>query len=391
MKLFRAFKTELDPNNHQRTLLLKHAGAARFVYNWGLRRKIESYESTGRTPTAIDLHRELNALKKTDFPWLYDVSKCSPQEALRNLDRAYLNFFRRSKQQKKGGRGFPKFKSRKKAIGSFSLFGSIRVFDNAVQLPRLGRLRLKEHGYLPEHGWKILRAIVSEKAGRWFVSLQVEQDVPDPISKDGDVLGVDVGVKYSATLSDGTSYNNPRALYSAERRLRMLQKRISRRVEGGKNRAKAINAVAKQHYRVACIRKDALHKATSAIVKRVSVVGIETLDISSMMKNHYLAKAIGDASMAEFHRMLKYKMKWSGGTVVEADQWFPSSKMCSSCSYVNKDIILGIGAWTCPICESKHDRDKNAALNLKNMAGSSPVTAYCPGSSSRVNLDKTTG
>jgi len=387
MKILRAYKTELDPNNHQRTSLLRCAGAARFAYNWGLRRKIDTYEAGEKSPTAIDLHRELNKLKKVPkeqggFPWMYESSKAAPQEALRNLDKAFDAFFRRCKTGK-GKPGFPRFKSRKRGIGSFSLTGSIRVFDNAIQLPRLGKLRLKECGYLPESGVKILKATVSEKAGRWFVSLQVEQEIPDPITKDGEILGVDVGVKSLAVLSDGTVFGNPKATYTAERRLRMLQKRVSRRQKGGQNRRKAARAVARQHYRVSCIRKDALHKATSAIANRASIVGIESLNVAGMVKNRCLARAVSDAAIGEFHRQLRYKMAWSGGVVVEADRWFPSSKMCSTCGYILEALPLSVREWVCPKCGAVHDRDQNAGKNLENMAVSSTVTAYRQESSGR--------
>src|SRR6266700_7456894 len=184
MNVVRGYKTELDLNNEQRTVCLKHAGAARFAYNWGLARSIEVYRATGKLPNAIALHKELNALKPSQFPWMYEVSKCAPQEALRDLDAAYKNFFRRVELKKQGklrGKlGFPTFKKRSKGIGSFRLTGSIKVFSDGVQLPRLGRLSVYEHGYLPTNG-KILSATVSEQAGRWYVSIQVEQEQAHPV------------------------------------------------------------------------------------------------------------------------------------------------------------------------------------------------------------------
>src|SRR6266571_578121 len=180
MKITRGYKTELDLNNKQRTACLQHAGTARYAFNWGLARKIEAYKKGEKVPTAIDLHRELNKLKETDFQWMYSVSKCAPQEALRHVDKAYDNFFRKVKLKKqgeyKGKLGFPKFKSKKKGIGSFRLTGAIKVFPDAIQLPRLGKLRLKEHDYLPVNGGHILSATISEQAGRWLVSIQVEED-----------------------------------------------------------------------------------------------------------------------------------------------------------------------------------------------------------------------
>lgn len=382
MKIQRAYKTELDPNNRQRTALLRHAGAARWAYNWGLRRKIEAYEAGEKSPTAIDLHRELNLLKKTPqdeggVPWMYETSKCAPQDALRNLDRAFDNFFRRCKS-KKGKPGFPRFKSRKRSIGSFSLNGNIRVFNDAVQLPRLGRLRLKERYYLPGSGVKIFKATVSEQAGRWFVSLQVEQEIPDPTTKDGEILGVDMGVKSLAVLSDGTVFDNPKALAASQKRLRMLQKRVSRRKKGGQNRRKAVRQVARQHYRVSCIRKDAIHKATSAIIARgPAAIGVETLNVAGMVKNRCLARAISDASMGEFHRQICYKAAWAGIPVAEADRWYPSSKTCSFCGHVKSDLSLGERTYACEACGADIDRDWNAARNLAAMAGSSPVSACC--------------
>src|SRR6266704_2697882 len=169
MNVVRGYKTELDLNNEQRTVCLKHAGAARFAYNWGLARSIEVYRATGKLPNAIALHKELNALKPSQFPWMYEVSKCAPQEALRDLDAAYKNFFRRVELKKKG-----------KGIGSFRLTGSIRVFEKSVQLPRLGTVRLHEKKYIPTDA-KILSATISEQAGRWFVSIQVEEEQEKPV------------------------------------------------------------------------------------------------------------------------------------------------------------------------------------------------------------------
>ena len=170
MKILRGYKTELDLNNQQRIHCLKHAGAARYAYNWGLARRKATYQATAERRTAIDLHKELNRLKKTDYPWMYAVSKWAPQEALRNLDKAFENFFRRVKLKKagklRGKVGYPTFKSRKYGVGSFRLTGVIKMFDRHIQLPRLGQLKLKEHGYLPSEGVKILAVTVSEKAGR---------------------------------------------------------------------------------------------------------------------------------------------------------------------------------------------------------------------------------
>jgi putative transposase len=178
MKTIRGFKTELSPNNKQSTALLQHAGCARFAFNWGLGRKIEARERGEKNPSAIDLHKELNILKKTDYPWLYMSSKSAPQEALRDLDQAFKSFFRRCKQNTRGKKGFPKFKSKHNGVGSFRIYGAIRVRETHVKLPKIGWIILKEHEYLPTNV-KILFATMSEKAGRWFVSLNMEIDNQD--------------------------------------------------------------------------------------------------------------------------------------------------------------------------------------------------------------------
>ena len=227
-----AYKTELDLNHVQRTACLRHAGAARWAYNWGLARKMEAYRNGEKVPTAIDLHRELNVLKKGELSWMYDVSKCAPQEALRNLDQAYAQFFRRVKAKKDGKKiavGFPKFKSKKNEVGSFRLTGAIHIYDNAIQLPRLGRLRLKEHGYLPIEAVHILNASVSERAGHWFISVHVEMEMPEPKASDQPVVGVDLGILALATISHGTRIENPRPLKSSLRRLKRMQRVVSRR------------------------------------------------------------------------------------------------------------------------------------------------------------------
>jgi len=371
----KSYKTELDPNNVQRTACLRHSGAARFAYNWALRRKIDAYQADEKVPTAIDLHRELNALKKTELPWLYETSKCAPQEALRNLDRAYQNFFRRCK---KGAakKGFPKFKNRKRGIGSFTLTGAIRATDRTIQLPRLGVLRLKEQGYFPTDV-EITSATVSERAGRWFVSIQTKEE---PSRKRGvETLGVDVGIKSLAVLSDGTVFENPKALSGAEWRLKHLQRDVSRKQKGSANRRKAVGRVAKQHYRISCVRKDSLHKVSDAITKRAEILGIESLNVAGMMRNHCLAKALSDASMAELHRQIEYKMAWSGGTVVKADRWFPSSKTCSACGEVKANLELSEREFVCENCGVVLDRDINAAINLKQMAASSVVGSQACG------------
>ena len=370
----RAYKTELDLNDQQVTACKKHAGAARWAYNWGLWRKQEEYRRTGASPSAIDLHRDLNALKRTEVPWMYEVSKCAPQEALRNLDRAFEGFFRRVQLQKAGKRrgklGFPRRKSRKQGLGSFRLTGAIVVFPDAIQLPRLGRLRLKERGYLPTSGVKVLSATVSEHAGHWYVSVLVEREwtVPENV---GPVVGVDLGLKRLATLSDGQIEENPQHLKLHLKKLKRLQRAASRKVKGSQNRKKAVRRLAQHHRKVANLRANRLHQLTSRLARTKSVVVIEDLNVSGTLKNHHWAQAIGDVGWGEFRRQLTYKAAWYGCRVVVVSRWEPSSKTCSRCGQAKAQLALGERTYRCERCGWVIDRDLNAAINLSKLADSS--------------------
>ena len=371
MKVVRGYKTELDLNNEQRTACLKHAGAARFAYNWGLSRSIEVYRTTGKRPSAVELHKELNALKQTEFPWMYEVSKCAMQEALRDLDNAYKHFFRKAKLKKqgkhKGKLGFPQFKKKSKAIGSFRLTGSIHVFEKTIQLPRLGTLRLHEKKYLPADA-KILNVTVSEQSGRWFVSVQVEEEQEKPVPTATSAIGVDLGIKTLATLSDGTTFENPRALKHAQKKLRRLERQKSRRKKDSKNRKKTCRNLAKQHARVANIRKDAAHKLTSYLSKNHALVAIEDLHVAGMLKNHKLAQAVSDSNFGEIRRQLEYKASWQNVHLVFTDRWYASSKTCSGCGWVDEDQDLSDRTFICQECGLVLDRDLNAAINILHEA-----------------------
>jgi putative transposase len=351
MLVQRAYKTELDLNDRQITACKQHAGAARWAYNWGLRVKQERYQATRRSPNAIALHRELNALKKTDVPWMYHVSKCAPQEALWNLDAAFTHFFRRctlKKQGKWNGKlGYPQFKTRKKGLGSFRLTGRIVVSEKAIVLPRLGRLRLKERGYLPTGAdVQILSATVSEQAGRWYVSVQVEEEQAVP-SNSGPVVGIDLGITHLATLSDGEVIPNPRHLKRRLKKLKRLQRVVSRRQKGGKNRKKAVRRLAKLHRQIKNQRHNTLHQVTTRLAKTKSVLVVEDLNVLGMLKNHHLAQAIGDVGFSEFKRQLLYKASWYGSRVILADRWEPSSKRCSGCGWVDADLTLSTRTFQC--------------------------------------------
>lgn len=367
MKILRAYKVELDPNNKQHTAFMQHSGVGRFVYNWALSDRIERYENDNPT-NLYEQKRRFNALKHGQFPWIRETAYCVTEQAFRNLDTAYKNFFRRVKR---GGKekGFPKFKSRKRGVGSFTMRGSIHIENGRIKLPRIGWVRLKERGYLPTNRVKILSVNISERAGRWFASAQVEMDMPDPEPGQGDPLGVDFGLKTLAVCSDGTTFENPKALVKAERRLKRLQRELARRKKGGKNRAKTKREIAKCHAKIANIRKHALHDISYHVTAKTkpSTVVVEDLNVKGMMANHCLAKAISDASFGELRRQIEYKGQWYGIDVVTAGRFYPSSKTCSGCGSVKPLLKLSERTFVCEKCGMVIDRDLNAALNLASL------------------------
>jgi putative transposase len=416
MQVTRGYRTELDLNNAQITACKQHAGAARYAYNWGLSRKKEVYKQTGTSISAMELHKELNRRKQTDLPWMYEVSKCAPQESLRDLDKACKNFFRTVKNKKGRKWGYPRFKSKKNGINRFRLTGAIHVFEAAIQLPRLGTFRLKEHGYLPVNA-QVLSAIISHQAGRWYVSVQVGEGQREPMTATADPIGIDLGVKVMATLSDERVLPGPKALGRHLKKLRKANKRLHRRTKGSKNRKKAQQNVARVHARIAHIRGDALHQATSHLIhgyepqdarqarkdalratfleaktkqeakwqdKQIkkqmripteemadlspSVIVIEDLNVSGMMKNRHLARAVADVGMHEFRRQLLYKGKLAGCEIHIVSRWYPSSKTCSSCGWVDEDLTLAERVFVCPECGLVMDQDLNAARNLELVA-----------------------
>lgn len=377
MKVFRGYKVEIDPNNVQRTLLLKSVGVARFAYNWGLNEKKKAFALKTKVPKRMELSRCLNAVKRSEFPWMLEVSKWALQSALQDLDNAFERFFRRCKAKKDGlytGKvGFPGFKSKRRGIKAFRMHSRIKVGTSYVQLPRLGKIRLKEHGYVPTEGVKLLSATVSEKAGRWFVSVNVEQEVPDIVAKPTAIVGVDLGIKTLATVSDGTTFTNPKALGSRLKKLKRLSRAVSRKQKGSNNRKKAVRRLARLHRKIANIRKDTLHKITTHLTKTKSCIGIEDLNVSGMMKNRTLARSLSDLGLYEFRRQLEYKAKWYGCGIAVADRFFPSSKKCHVCGRINDQLTLADRTWQCR-CGAVHDRDFNASKNLEAVAVGSTET-----------------
>jgi len=385
MLTYRSYRTELDPTSHQRVLLARHCGAARFAYNWGLARRIEAYQSDRTVLTSIDLHRELNALKRTDFPWLYEVSKCAPHEALRDLDQAFSLFFRGLKSGRRVG--FPRFKRRKLGRATFRLNGVIRVFARQIQLPRLGKLRLKEEGYLPTSRAHILSATVVEEGGRWFVSLRVREDIVVPPNV-GPAVGVDFGLVTLATTSDGEVFPNVRPRRRLERRIRRLSRSIARKRKGSVNRHKATRRLSRLHARIANARKDHLHKVSSALSKTKSVLVIENLSVRALQRSRRLGSSLPDAALRELRSLLEYKVEWYGGKLKIASRFYPSSQRCSRCGSINAALPMSERTFVCPSCGHSCGRDLNAARNLYLIVAASSAeteNACGAGSAGRAN------
>jgi putative transposase len=367
-----AHQIALDPNNAQASYLARAAGTARFAYNWALaewKRQYEAWkaDSSSPKPSQAALRRQLNAVKREQFPWMLEVTKNAPQMAIIQLGQAFQNFFA-------GRARYPQ--CRKKGVHDrFSLSNDQFALDGSrIRIPHLGWVRMRE---TLRFAGKILSATVSRVAERWFVSLAVDtQDSSHlPPAENQGAVGVDLGVKALATLSTGESIPGPKPHKALLDRLRRLSRSLSRKVKGSANRRKAKAKLAKLHARIAAIRSNALHQLTTDLTRRFHTIGIEDLNVKGMVRNRRLARSIADMGFFEFRRQLEYKAAMRGGQVVVADRWYPSSKTCSDCGHRLDELPLSVREWTCPACSTNHDRDVNAAINLKNMAVSSTVAA----------------
>ena len=370
-----AHKIALDPNVEQAIYFARACGTARFAWNWALSEWRRQHKE-GCQPSESVLRKQLNAVKREQFPWMLEVTKVAPQQAIKNLGRAFSNFFNDLKKPRKQRRfGYPQFK-KKGERDSFRADNGPGTFffDNKrIKLPFIGWVRMREP--LRFDG-KIMSATVSRVADRWFVSVTVEVTHRIAVRENqAAVGGVDLGVKSLATMSDGSVVEGPKALRSSLKKLKRLSRSLSRKVKGSANRHKAKAKLARLHARISNIRKDGLHKLTKGLVEKFSVIGIEDLNVRGMMANGKLSRAIADMGFYEFRRQLDYKSTMAGTQIVIADRWMPSSKTCSGCGHVVPTLPLSVRDWSCPACGSVHDRDINAAINLKNIAASSVVTA----------------
>jgi putative transposase len=367
-----AHKIALDPNVEQAAYFARACGTARFAWNWALSEWQRQYKEGGK-PSEAALRKQLNTAKREQFPWMLEVTKVAPQQAIKNLDAAFKRFF-------EGKAKYPRFK-KKGLHDSFRAEngpGTFAFDDKRIKLPVVGWVKMRETLRLEG---KILSATVSRVADRWFVSVTVEVAHQVPVRENQAVGGVDLGVKALATMRDGGAVEGPKALRSNLKKLRRLSRSLSRKVKGSANRRKAKAKIARLHTRISNIRKDGLHKLTTELVNRFAVIGIEDLNVKGMMANGKLSRAVADMGFHEFRRQLDYKAAMAGTRIIVADRWFPSSKTCSDCGHVVPTLPLSVRDWVCPACGSVHDRDRNAAINLMNIAASSAVTTCGAGSS----------
>ena len=370
-----AHKIRLYPNNKQETLFRKSCGVSRFAYNWGLSEWQRQYKA-GEKPSAYSLSKLLNSIKGTEFPWMLEVSKNVPQRALDHLGTAYKNTFSNIKKGKKKA-GFPKFKKK----GHHESFraddgtgktrpNAVKITKNKVYLPRIGWVKLAEP---LRFSGRITSAIVSRSADKWFVALTVETNHKLLRKTDQGFVGVDLGIATLVTLSTGEEIVGPKAYQKRLKQLRCLNKSLSRKQKGSNNWVKAKTKLARLHFKIASIRKDSTHKLTNKLVTNYSIIGIEDLNISGMVKNHKLSRPISDMGWFEFKRQLLYKAEMTGAKVVIVARFFPSTKMCSACGQLH-EMPLDKRMMICQ-CGLVMKRDLNASINLRDKAVSSTVSA----------------
>ena len=377
--MIKAHKIRLNPSPEQELYFRKAAGTARFVFNWGLAEwKRHKAEHPGQEHGIMAIKKDFNALKGEQFPWVYEVAKDVAEGAFTNLAAALKNYYDSHNGKRKGiGVGFPKFKSKKKQRQSFHLNNDkFRVSVHGLYVPKLGWVNMAE---ALRFSGKIMGAVVSRKSGRWYISISVEMDKPERLPFPRPCVGMDVGLKTLAVLSDGSQYENQALLRSELTHLKCLNRRLSRREPGSQRWQRAKDQLARFHERIANRRADYLHKMTTQLASTYAVLGIEDLNVAGMLKNHRIALSLSDASFGEIRRQLIYKSDWFGGRVVPIGRFYPSTRLCSVCGVKNHDLTLEDREWTCQNCGTHHNRDLNAAMNIQaealRLLNQTPVVA----------------
>ena len=362
--MLRAYKYRIYPTDDQKVLLAKTFGCCRFVYNWALNLKSEVYKQEKKSIGNVELTNRMKSELKAAHEWLSEVNSQSLQSALRNLDTAYKNFFRDTHAV-----GFPKFKSRKsKQSFLCPQHCSVDFGKGTISIPKAKDIPAVLHRKFK--GTVKTVAVSMTPSGKYFASVLVDTAIHELSASaiQGDTaLGIDLGIKSLAVCSDGRTFDNPKSLQRSLDRLKMLQKRLSRKQKGSANRNKARSRVARLQEYIVNRRKDNLHKITHALThdSQVRTICMENLNVKGMQCNHHLAQAVGDASFGTFLILLEYKCRWYGVNLIKIDRFAPSSKTCGKCGYVYKRLKLSERSWTCPECGTHHDRDFNAACNIK--------------------------
>ena len=350
----RSHRVRLYPNNIQKTYFRKACGVARFTYNWALEEWKKQYEAGGK-PSSYGLKRRFNSIKRKEFPFVVEVTKTAAERSFTNLNVAFNGFFSRVKAGKKPG--YPKFKKRGIRDSFYISNDKFKLNGKSIRVPKLGWVRMAETLRLQG---KVLSAVVSCTADKWFVSISVQ--IPDKERNENQVrsvVGIDLGVSKLATLSDGTVFENIRTTKKYEKKLRRANKSLARKVKGSNNRDKAKMVLSKLHYKIGCVRKDYIHKMTSAIANKYTDVCLEDLNVFGMVKNRRLSKVISDAAFYEIRRQLEYK----ADKVHLVNRYFPSSKLCMQCGQKH-DMPLNQRIFKCDCGYGPIDRDLNASQNI---------------------------
>jgi putative transposase len=360
--MHRVHKIKLNPTLEQRIYFARACGVARFAYNWALAQWKSEYDAGGR-PNEAALRVRLNAIKAVEFPWMADVTKNAPQQAIKNVGLAFQHFFRRVKSGEKPG--YPRFK-KKGVHDSFRAdngTNDVRVDNKSIRLPRIGTVKMREA--LRFEG-RILSAVVSSDINGWYVAVLVDTEAKLGGALAQGAVGVDLGLSAFATLSNGETVPALQPHRAAHRRLARLSRSLSRKQKGGRNRAKAKTKLARLHLQISNVRKDALHKLTTQMAANHDLIAIEDLYVAGMVRNRHLSRSIADSGWAEFRRQLGYKTAMTGATLVLVDRFYPSSKTCSVCGAIHT-MPLSARTVRCS-CGLTMDRDLNAAKNILRQA-----------------------